>query len=168
MRKLVISLLTFIILFNTGGHFVFFSLMQKRINEEIEQQIRKGVKESDLTVIVVPAAGTKELAWIKPGKEFRYRGELYDIVHSTAIGQKKSYSCINDRKEKQLIAAYHKSQNSRKESDKKIKSNLNDRYFPAHIELISIPSISDIGYTSHACIFISNTLLIPSPPPKQA
>jgi hypothetical protein len=168
MRKPVSILLAFIFLFNIGGHYLWFAVLQKSIKEGVEKQITKGLKEEALSIVTVPVKGETGINWIKPGKEFRYRGEMYDVVYSKIEGQDKLYFCINDNKEKQLIAAYHKANNSKKDTDKRIKSNLTDRYIPQQLLLSSTDYPTDMEYPAKNISFSSTILKIPSPPPKRA
>ena len=168
MRKPVSILLVFIFLFNIGGYYLWFAVLQKNIKESVEKLIIKGLKEEALSIVTVPAKGETGIIWIKPGKEFRYRGEMYDVVYSTIKGQDKLYFCINDNKEKQLISAYHKAHNSKKDADKRIKSNLTDRYFPQELLLSNTDYPTDMEYPVKNISFSSTILKIPSPPPKKA
>lgn len=168
MRKLISILIAFVFLFNIGGYYLWFAMLQKGIERRVELQIKQGLKEKDLSVVIVPSKGETGIIWIKPGKEFRYRGEMYDVVYSKTKGQDKLYFCINDIKEKQLIASFHKTHNSKKEADKRIKITFTDRYFPQQQRLSNIISPSDIEYPSENIAIFSNILKIPSPPPRRA
>ena len=92
--------------------------MQYKIQKEVKQKIRKGLRDEDLSIIVVSVNDESEINWIKPQKEFRYKGEMYDVVNIKIENQKKYYYCIWDVKEKQLIANYNKTNNNKQNKER--------------------------------------------------
>jgi len=168
MRKTFPLILTFIFLFNIGGYFLWFSIVQMSIKERIEQKIKSGLKEEDLSLIIVPINNKSGIQWIIGGKEFRYQGEMYDVVHSKIKGRQKYYYCINDHKEKQLIANYTRTHNTKREADKKLKNAFSDRYFPDQCFRFNAVYPSVIHYTLSDISFTSTIPKIPSPPPETA
>ena len=166
MRKSFSIALSFIFLFNIGGYYLCYRLMQFGIREGIEQQIKNGLKADELSLVVVPISNESEICWVEQDKEFRYQGEMYDVVKTEIQGRSRYYYCINDHKEKQLIANYLKTHNSRKESDKKIKNSVNDRYFPQDVSSGSAVYSTDIQFTTLDISLLSNIPAIPYPPPK--
>jgi hypothetical protein len=166
MRKPLSLLLTLIFLFNIGGYYLWFTVQQKKINEAVELQIRNGLKKEDLTLVIVPQNDENRVTWIKPAKEFRLNGEMYDVVFSKTEGQSNYYYCIIDSKEKQLIANFHRAHGSKKENDKKNKNSLSDRYIPRQNSLTNNNFPVRINYQILTIAIASNILKIPSPPPK--
>ena len=166
MRKSISILLTITLLFNIGGYYLYFSFLQFNIKERIEIQIKNGLQEKDLAVIVVPVNKVSGVNWLEPEKEFSYRGEMYDIVSSKVKGQSKIYYCINDRKEKQLIEIYQKSHPSKKDTDKKLRNVMNDRYLSQQSTRINFACYLKIQYAILTIPFTSSPIQIPSPPPK--
>lgn len=168
MRKLFIIFFTLIFLFNNGCYYLLFNALQSKVQKEVAELIRKGMKEEDLTQVVVQLKGQSEISWIKPGKEFSYKGQLYDVVRSKINEHKVYYYCLNDQKEKQLVSSAHKLNETRKDIDKKVKRTGTDRYVPHKILLDNFIYPSDIKYTIPDIYLVSISLIIPSPPPKQA
>ena len=168
MRKLILIFLVFIFLLGNGCYYMLFSILQYRMQNEIAQQISKGMKEEDLTLVIIPVKGESGLCWIKKGKEFRYDGQLYDVVYSKLNEHKIYYYCFNDQKEKQFIAVSHKMTDTKKQLDKKIKSTYSDRYIPREITLDNFTYPSLIKYILSNISLSSNNIKIPSPPPKPA
>jgi hypothetical protein len=166
MRKSLSIIFSFIFLFNIGGYYLCYRLMQFGIREGIEQQIKNGLKTEELSLVVTSINNESGISWIEKNKEFSYQGEMYDIVKTKIQGQSRYYYCINDHKEKQLIANYLKTHNSRKESEKKIKNSTNDRYFPQDDSSGSAMCPTDIQYTTLNISLLSNFPAIPYPPPK--
>lgn len=168
MRKSVSILLMPILLFNLGGYYLWFSALQFKRQEEVRQEIRKGLKEEDLTLFVVPAEGESGLHWIKPDKEFRYKGEMYDVVKIKTFQQKKYCYCLNDSKEKQLITHFNRSHNSKRDTEKKLKSGFSySSYFPQYT-LARNQYAVDLDFTAPCIMYSPASVDILSPPPKSA
>ena len=166
MRKYISIIVLFIFLFNIGGYYLWFSAIQYGLQKEMEKEIGEGSKDDDLTLIIVPAKGETGVVWIKPDKEFLYKGEMYDVVKIQNKDQKKYYYCLNDSKEKELIANFNKTGNHKKETEKKLKRNFNFNFdfqrfsiaknlYPIHLTFISIQFL-----------YKSTSADILSPPPK--
>lgn len=58
------------------------------------------IPESELEII---SDSHEPLQWEEHGKEFYYRGQMYDVVTMKVLHGKTFYYCINDTKEKQLL-----------------------------------------------------------------
>lgn len=104
MKKLIFIALTSIFLFNLGGFFIVFKYQQSAIRKEIKKQIKEGVPEDELTIIKQTSENFDELVWIKPKKEFTYKGTMYDVVRKTIEDNGDvTYYCINDTQETTLF-----------------------------------------------------------------
>ena len=85
-----------------------FKIRQYSIHQTIKTQIKKGVSESDLVLLKI----TKELEGKTSkvfkkinSKEFRYKGEMYDIIRQKTQGDTTFYWCIWDKGETALLGA---------------------------------------------------------------
>jgi hypothetical protein len=122
LRKYLSVIILMFFLFNIGGYYLWFSFVKNSIQKEIRREIRQGLSEKDLTLISVPVKDEKEICWIKPGKEFTYRGKMYDVVKTRISDDMKFYYCIDDVKEKKLIAGFSKIPESNQKARKLIGS----------------------------------------------
>ncbi|HEX6916031.1 MAG TPA: hypothetical protein VF145_12370 [Chitinophagaceae bacterium] len=104
MRKTACILLLSVFTLNLVGVIGIFKMQQFQVRREIKQQIKNGLAEEELQVIVVRGHDADELSWHND-HEFFWRGSMFDIVKkvrrddSTVI-----YYCINDSKEAKLFA----------------------------------------------------------------
>ncbi|MEO6130495.1 MAG: hypothetical protein ABIQ02_01515 [Saprospiraceae bacterium] len=101
MRTIPLFLL-FIIIANTIGGICLLYLHHYRIHAYIETIIRDKSPEP-LDVIIVPHDDSGEIIWLKSGLEFRFHGDLYDIVCMDTKNDTAFYYCINDQKEEKII-----------------------------------------------------------------
>jgi hypothetical protein len=169
MRKCISFILLVIFLFNVGGYYLWFSVKQNNVQKEIRNEIRKGLKESELTLIIVNINNQEGICWVKAGKEFRYKGDFYDVVKKKIKNQKLCYYCINDKKEQILISNFNKSHNSKKETEKKLKRAFStNNYFSTRYFLTNNLYSTDIKYPDLDYNNKSQIIKIPSPPPRKA
>lgn len=166
MKKYITILILSVFLFNIGGYYLWFSVLQYHVQNEIRQEIRKGLKEDDLTLIIVPAGGESSLRWIRPGKEFRYKGEMYDVVRTRNQHRQKQYYCIADTKEKQLIAAFSKAHASKKETEKRLKRIFSYSFYFQRYSFLANQYGTEVSFASIPVLYKSNTVYIHSPPPR--
>jgi len=165
LRKYISVILISIFLFDIGGYYFWFCIWQNNIQKEIRQEIRNGLEEDDLVLIIAPINGESGISWIEPNKEFRYKGEMYDVVKIKIQNQNKYYYCIKDIKEKQLIASYNKNHNPKKEAGKKIRE-FKYQYIPQQFSLTFSIYTSDLTSATIVFLYKSKIIDIHSPPPK--
>ena len=88
MKRFISFILLFLFLFVSGGYYLYFRYLQRQIQQEVKTEIRKGLQEEELSVIVSPVHGSQDILWTKKDKEFRYKGSMYDVVRTEVRGQK--------------------------------------------------------------------------------
>jgi len=166
MRKSLSIVLLFLFLLNLGGYNLWYYCFQQIIQCEIKEQIRAGIKESELSLIITPIDNEKILRWIKPGKEFFYKGKMYDVVKVNVKDEKNYFYCINDTRENELIAHWMKDSRKRKETERLVKRVINNTFMSPHSRMINQVYASDIDYPVIQFNLETGNPEIPSPPPK--
>jgi hypothetical protein len=94
-------------LFQAAGHFFVFKILQHEIRREIKQQIKAGVPEAELVLLKIPRNLEEKNNPIFQRiheREFRYGGDMYDIVRQETNGDTTWYYCLADEKETLLFA----------------------------------------------------------------
>ncbi|MEO6220819.1 MAG: hypothetical protein ABIO81_10355 [Ginsengibacter sp.] len=66
----------------------------------------------------------KQIYWEEEGKEFSFKGEMYDVVKIKIINDEVVLYCIHDKKEKMLIDNYNLITKNNSSSEKKRKDNI--------------------------------------------
>jgi len=82
--------------------FVVLHYQKNQVRHEVKDEIRAGLSKEELVLLpfsVKDAATT--LIW-KHGKEFEFKGEMYDIVETEIKGDMIYYWCWEDKKESKL------------------------------------------------------------------
>ena len=91
-------------LYSIVGIFINFSLEHRSIKKEIKRLLIHKLPDEELSLIMISKANSGELRWMKKDKEFRYKGNMYDVVRSEQKGDTTYYRCFNDTRETRLFA----------------------------------------------------------------
>lgn len=164
MRKTVAISLLLIIFINQLGYYLLHSLQQYQARQEIKHALRASIPESSLEII---SATDDQLQWQEAGKEFYYRGQLYDVVNIKVLHGKTFYYCINDTKEKQLLENLAKIvKSSREDGNRKniVKYQLTDTELPNNETTLPLFFSKPLytPFTPH--LTFSDLEVIPQPP----
>jgi hypothetical protein len=107
MKTLKITFLLLVLSLPLVGTYVVFKHYQYKIRKEVKRKIKKGVDEKDLILLKIPKkleeTSNHEFTRIH-SKEFRFKGEMYDIVRQIEYADTTYYWCIWDREETALFA----------------------------------------------------------------
>lgn len=165
MKRSVAVILMLAFLYDAGGYYVWFSMQQFHLQQQVQNEINQGLNDKDLTCIELPINDQSAISWIKPGKEFTCKGRMYDVVRIKTTARHKRYYCINDVKEKHLLANYHKNhQNNR--SSRRIMLTLKNQFFNPHTTIFKQAVAETICFAPVFIYYRSLKTDIPSPPPK--
>lgn len=104
-RRCFALIFLFSFLFNYFGVFTFFKVQQLVIRREIKRQIKAGVPDEELHILSFSASEADRLEWEEEGREFRWKGQMYDVVRKEIAGNTVHYYCINDSEETELFLA---------------------------------------------------------------
>jgi hypothetical protein len=166
MRKYITFIFIIIFVFNISGYYLLFHILQDNIKNEIEIKKREGVKEKYLSLIIIPISKASDISWIETNKEFKYKGNMYDVVKKSIVKDKIYLYCINDTKEKQLIENYNKNHPSKTEKEKRERINISYQFLIPQVLIIHERISKKLKFTQDDFKYKSCFLLIPSPPPK--
>ncbi len=166
MKKYISLILLFNILFISSGYHLYFKYLQYNIQQDIQHEIRKGISEKKLTLIVVSSNNEKVIKWTKKNKEFEYKGLMYDVVKTKIKNNYYYYYCINDVEEKNLITNYTIQNRCKNKILLKLKKNLSNKYFPEKFSINTETIKADIYFPEYHKLYNSTYLETLSPPPK--
>ena len=85
-----------VFLFNITGTFFLFKIQQYGIRKEIKRQIKEGVPEGELHQFILSKNQYANLDWVRPGLEFRFGKEMFDIVRTENMEGEIKLHCVND------------------------------------------------------------------------
>ncbi len=125
LKKISILSLLVIIGFSQIGYYIIFRQQQAEQKRSVKKIIFSQMKDDELTIISF-TDNVQHIFWVEEGKEFHYKGEMYDVVRSKTINGKVLLYCINDKIEKNLIDKYNLVAKHNSSGDKKGKINFNN------------------------------------------
>ena len=139
-----------------GGFYAILSFEREEIREKVEQKILNSLDKSELICIVENAENLSKIAWERPEIEFRFEGNLYDVVYKENAFGVTYYYCLSDKDETKLEAKI----------DKILKNQTDHSPFGNQSKLImdflSQPLISCQNQTFYFKYFIHKKPSIPS------
>jgi len=170
LKRLFAIIFLFVFLYQSVGYFALFWKEQSEIRAEMRENIEKRkVPETAYTTIKIPLEQLEEIVWIDE-HEFRYKGELYDLVSQKVENGLVTIVGLNDKKEEHLIKKYDReekrqsnSPSSRKKHKLPVLEYLNPKKKWAFIYKTDIQEVRT-EYKFCPSFFFINP---PSPPPQQ-
>jgi hypothetical protein len=106
LKRFVAHIVLLAFIFNICGYYLTYEVTRYLARQEMKTFLAKTPRK--LTTFDLPASGhIPGLVWIHE-KEFRYKGEMYDVVTKVASGTCIRLYCFRDMKEEILIAAFEK------------------------------------------------------------
>ncbi len=153
-RKILILAVLLLFLYNTTGYYLLFELRKSQIRKEIRAQMKKKPTEI-VTLRIANPEQDPEFKRIH-SREFRYRNEMYDILHQKKEGGVTVFFCIHDKKETRLFNSL-----SRQEHRRMMQSMWD------HVIKIAYPVTASESLLTAACDYLFAPLIIslPEAPP---
>ena len=108
MKKSFSIALLMVFFYGIIGFYVNFQIEQCRVKEEIKEKIINNLPENKLTILKISSCENDKIEWIEQGKEFRYKGEMFDLVKVKKVNGTTIYYCFCDSKESNLISSLDK------------------------------------------------------------
>lgn len=161
-------------LFSQAAPYLTFRTQQYRAKKEIKSRIKNGVPESELFIFEVnEILNSKSVSWEKFGKEFHYKGTMYDVVSSTVINGKLVYKCINDDQEKQLFVNLDKLLQEATGKNKQGQNNIKTSFLSLYDLSVVTEFYLGNNFTSHKTFFTEQKIDLPfisimAPPPDRS
>lgn len=105
MARLSSISLLFLFLFNLLGGISLLLIQRNKRHEAVEAMIASEAFGHRLTHLHITAELQNEINWVEPEREFRYKGEMYDVVKMTPQEDGSIiYQCIEDKEETHLYS----------------------------------------------------------------
>ncbi|MCC9138432.1 hypothetical protein ACFSKU_12685 [Pontibacter silvestris] len=177
MRRITSIWLLFVFLLPISSTYISFKFRQHHIRKEIKRQLKSGVNEDKLVLLKIPVS--KE---VSPGKdfkrmherEFRYKGNMYDIVKQEKRGEITWYWCIWDKQETalfvqldQMVDRAMRNSPTQQANDKLLEQFLDSLYYTEITLKLNLPLQNPSQpntYFSEKEVIVTTSP--PTPPPK--
>jgi hypothetical protein len=167
LKKLsLISVIT-LLAYSQVGYYFLIRHYQHEQKESIKEKIFGNIDEKELDMISInDLDGVK---WEDDGKEFAYKGHMYDVVKRKTVSGKEILYCINDVKEKYLIDQYNQLTKHNTSDSKKGKNSPDNNFnlFVYTFDETGLAAPAGKKYFYRFDVSLSETDLRKfSPPPK--
>lgn len=147
---------------------------KKQIKRELKRKLIAGIDKSELVLLkFTKSQKEKELDW-EHAKEFKYKGEFYDVVETKEQGDSVFYWCWWDCEETrlyqkldELVASAFGSNMQHKHNVNRLNEFFKSLYFSEHPFLQNASFLKQsIEYTDYFILYQSLFYSPPFPPPK--
>jgi len=97
---------------STLGLVIMLQVQQQLVRSEVKQKLKLDVDEEELFTFIIPnnlqQAKLSGFIWVRPNKEFRYNGGMYDVIRKKQHAKTTEYTCISDTKEAEIFTQLDK------------------------------------------------------------
>lgn len=163
-NNIVLILISGLLLFSTGGSLVILEVEEHFIEEEFEEELKKGKVKSKRTVTLT-ANELRLITW-ENSNEIKLNGKYYDLLSTTIEKGQRVYNFIADEEETNLFntyANYHRKQHS----SKTIKPFTLFAFFFRDSKISIAPNQSTYLFNLFYKALLPQSLMLPAfPPPK--
>lgn len=107
MRKTAALLLFWLLILPSAGFLFVFLIPRAQIHREIRERLQMDIPEGELILLKIPSTVEEgnDPSFIRfHAREFRYQGNMYDVVRQEEHGDTTWYYCLHDEKETELYA----------------------------------------------------------------
>ena len=80
VKRLIAMGLLAVFLFYISGYYLAFGLFRHSVRLEARQNMLHNLSDKDLQVFTSLQTLSKDFIWIEYNKEFRFKGEMFDVV----------------------------------------------------------------------------------------
>lgn len=169
MKKSIAISLFAIMLYNIAGYYAVYNVLNIQVKKHVWKLQKGQIPDADLLAFSPYITADADFEWVKE-HEFRYRGNLYDIIRKTETVTSEVWYCIQDEREQEMLShlkqqVHQNNGHPAKNAKLLIKSIVKDY-------IVEIPASVHVSLirTAHSscfiCLFLQPDLKKESPPPR--
>ncbi len=169
MKKILSLALVFVFFYSIIGFYLNFEIEQYQVKEAIKEKIIKNLPDNELTLVKISSGDYEKITWTEEGNEFRYNGNMLDVVKIRTGADTTYYYCFNDEKESKLFADLDKlvreqTDNSQSRTNQKKQDITYLFYEPTYMQCLAETPVLYFSYPSRYKSICTDVL---SPPPRK-
>jgi hypothetical protein len=174
LKKITTILILSLFIYNTIGFLAVYPILSIYYKYLGMEQANKPSKEEMVELLIFNKEdiqkGKIDFKWIH-SREFKYNGDMYDIVKKEETDKQLIVHCINDTKEKKLEEEFEKRVHKNSSEDKQLPLSKNIinilLYEPISSDQIRNDLVYEVSFNDWRTDFYQSLLLdIPFPPPR--
>ncbi len=104
MKSCVSAVLLFLVILQSGGMMMCYTIQQEMIREEMREEMLRADTESELLVLTFEEYKSAKV----DAREIRWDGQMFDVVSNKQEGGKVVLQVIRDHKEESLLRSLKK------------------------------------------------------------
>jgi hypothetical protein len=174
LKKSLLIVILLLFIYNSIGFLAVHPLLSMYYKNLGMQKIEKPAEEELIEFLIfnkIDIADNKiDFKWIH-SREFKYNGDMYDIVIKEENDKQLFLYCINDKKEKKLEKEFAKKvhDNSTNSKYRQLSNHLSILLSePIHKDKVSFEPVCEFNFYNRLTnCYNSINLDIPSPPPRR-
>ena len=175
--KLVALLITVLFLYNSLGYLFLYFPASHLIKYFVDKAIKENnIKPEDLSILAFKISDLKnnkyDFIWKKPGKEFRFNGNMYDIEDKVVCGDSVYYTVYYDHKENILeeLFSLQQTDNKKDKSQNTVQRVLLVGLFYEQLKYyftdLQDINTSNLLLNKNEAVFHNYISDVPTPPPR--
>ena len=170
LRKLFTLLLLVVVLLQITGAYFVFKFQQTELKLEMKHYLSLHPENPSITTFEFTLSKADQLQW-EDENEFKYKGEMYDVITRKVVGDKLVIQCIADKKETKLLKSFeeimkHQSRGS-KNRTMALHQLLHNLFEPVSTTFQLSPFTNEtVSYLNYTSSLSDNITEIITPPPK--
>jgi hypothetical protein len=175
MKKFLIILLSFLLLFNSFGYVLVYFEVKQSLKDDAYEKMKDYISEDELDIIVLnkkdPIKNTDECLFLNDD-EIKYKGKLYDIYRKCEKGNEEILYCLSDEKEnviEKIFSSYIENLNSKSSEQPAVRNILNTKIsLGITLQEGSLFSNQVLEFISFNKTSLVKTFKkVPTPPPRE-
>ncbi len=115
LKKIVFATLLLVVFLNHAGYYLFSLIQQMELKREAREEIIHSLPLSELDCIV----SNPDIRWEEKGKEFYYKGHMYDVAAIREEAGRTVIYCLKDSKETDWLKRMAQIHTESRHKDKK-------------------------------------------------
>lgn len=169
MKKSIAISLFVIMLYNIAGYYAVYHVLNIQVKKHVWKLQKGQIADTDLLAFSSGIATDADFEWVKEN-EFRYRGNLYDIIRKTETITGNVWHCIQDEQEQEMLAhlkqqVHQHNEHPAKNAKLLIKSIVKDYIIESSVPVL-VSAIQTTYSSYFICLFLQPDVKQESPPPR--
>jgi len=156
------------------GYYIVFRVRQLELQTEVKIYLRSHANDRHLTHFEFSTRNGRivheQFQWVE-NNEFQFAGKMYDVIDLREKGEKIILSCLEDKKETELVKSFAATQQEESRTGKNTSLSLlqlfSNLYVINEVEGLPLsPQQSPNSYSEYQAFLINRNSEILTPPPQ--
>jgi hypothetical protein len=153
------------------GYYISGKISQYQLKQAVKARIWSEAPDSCFEAVIL-SGNESNIRWEEQGKEFSYKGFMYDVVKTRTVNGKTILLCVNDKMEDQLLQQINVITKTNQQRDSRQHAlpgftQLYDIFFPQAVNCLSFAPGRIPVHIYYTVALPSQPAAIIAPPPRR-